>query len=125
MALGNANSSAQARGKSRPIMVKRRKEVVAARDARTITATLIAGVSGSAACSVAGAATFDQTYYTISFTGGTGAYLPDVGSKVYTRKRINDKYALTEGAYLFKVSSSNYYLSIGSDLTVTARALCR
>ena len=125
MALGNSNSSSQSRGKNKPVIVQRRKEVVAARDARTITATLIAGVSGSAACSVAVAATFDQTYYTISFTGGTGAYLPDVGSKVYTRKRINDKYALTEGAYLFKVSSSNYYLSIGSDLTVTARALCR
>ena len=32
MALGNANTSAQARGKNKPVVVKRRKEVVMAKN---------------------------------------------------------------------------------------------
>ena len=36
MALGNANSSAQSRGKNKPVIVKRRKEVVTAKNYRSI-----------------------------------------------------------------------------------------
>ena len=57
MALGNANSQAQSRGKNKPVIVKRRKEVVA----------------------------------------GKGLF---TGTKIYTRRRVNDKFTLSvDGAY--------------------------
>ena len=125
MALGNANTSAQARGKAKPVIVKRRKEVVAAKGAGTITATLITGAdNGSEACATSIA--FDQTYYLRfgDFTGSAGSYLPNGGTKVYTLPRINDKYALTEGLYKFKVGETDYLLNVASNHTVRA-SICR
>tara|TARA_R100000995_G_scaffold10860_2_gene4476 strand:- start:326 stop:703 length:378 start_codon:yes stop_codon:yes gene_type:complete len=125
MSLGNANTSAQARGKAKPVMVKRRKEVVAAKGAGTITATLITGAdTGSDACGTA--ISFDQTYYLRNgdFTGEAGSYIPNGGTKIYTRPRINDKYALTEGLYKFKVGETDYLLDVASNLTARA-TICR
>ena len=125
MALGKANSSAQSRGKNKAVVVKRRKEVVAAKHTVSIVATALTGESaGGAACALAGSISFNKEYFIISYSGSVGAYIPDVGSKVYTRQRINDRYALTEGLYLFKVNTANYVLTIGSDLTVTDASNC-
>ena len=49
----------QARGKAKPVLVKRRKEVVAAKDYYSFMG--IASPEGSAACSTSAAV--DQTYY--------------------------------------------------------------
>ncbi len=38
MALGNANGSSQSRGKNKPVIVKRRKEVVMAKDYNSFAA---------------------------------------------------------------------------------------
>jgi len=125
MALGNANSSAQSRGKNKAVVVKRRKEVVAAKNAVSIIATALTGESTGAGACGSGFA-FNKEYFTINYSSvGMGGFLPDVGSKVYTRQRISDRFALTEGLYLFKVNTNNYLLSIGSDSTVTDRTVCR
>tara|TARA_Y100001937_G_scaffold69631_1_gene94970 strand:+ start:804 stop:1178 length:375 start_codon:yes stop_codon:yes gene_type:complete len=124
MALGNANSSAQSRGKNKSVVVKRRKEVVAAKNTVSIIATALTGESTGAGACGSGLA-FNQEYFLREFSGGVGSYLPDVGSKVYTRKRINDRFAITEGLYLFKVGGANWLLNIGSDSTVADRTVCR
>jgi len=125
MALGNANTSAQARGKNKPVIVKRRKEVVLAKSAGSIVGSRITGESsGASACALAGSTAFDQEYFTVSFSGSAGAYIPNAGSKVYTRRRINDRFALPEGVYLIKVDTANYAMIIRSDSTVQTVANC-
>ena len=122
MALGNANTSAQARGKNKPVIVKRRKEVVMARNYTAIVATSITGETlGAQACFVGGSMAFDKEYYVNNMTGDT----PDVGAKVYTRPRVNDDYLLPEGLYLFKVSGVNWVLTINSSNVVSVRSVCR
>ena len=122
MALGNANTSAQARGKNKPILVQRRKEVVAGESLTAITATSITGETlGAQACFVGGSMAFDKEYYVNNMTGDT----PDVGAKVYTRPRVNDDYLLPEGLYLFKVSGVNWVLTINSSNVVSVRSVCR
>tara|TARA_R100001510_G_C7628916_1_gene188216 strand:- start:373 stop:762 length:390 start_codon:yes stop_codon:yes gene_type:complete len=125
MALGNSNTSAQSRGKAKPVMVKRRKEVVGARNAGTITATsIIAGAeNGSEACGCTPqVCPFNKTYYIKEedVTGEVGSVIPRTGSKVYTRARINDKFALTQGFYKFRVGETDYLLTVQSNLTVRA-----
>lgn len=89
MALGNANSSAQTRGKNKPILVKRRKEVVQAKGYSSFTGST---VQARSACTYRGS--IDQTYY----HDGTST-LPVVGDKVYIRARANSRYFLEDGHY--------------------------
>jgi hypothetical protein len=89
MALGNSNNSAQTRGKNKPILVKRRKEVVAAKGYNSFTSSV---VQSRSACSYRGS--IDQTYY----HNGRGA-LPVAGDKVYRVARANDRYLLADGHY--------------------------
>jgi hypothetical protein len=122
MALGNANSTAQARGKNKPVIVKRRKEVVLAKDYGSIVATGLTGEStDGAACASAGSMAFDKEYYVDNITNG----IPDLGAKVYSRPRINDKYLLEEGIYLFQTGGKNYTLKINSSQIVISRPACR
>jgi len=122
MALGNANTSAQARGKNQPIIVKRRKEVLVGRSYATIVATALTGEShGSPACALAGVMAFDKTYYVKSITEGK----PDIGTSIYSRPRANDDFLLKEGLYLFKVGTANWLLNINSSRVVLGRSLCR
>ena len=125
MALGNANTSAQARGKAKPVIVKRRKEVVMAKRTTTsIVATGLTGaVNGASACSAGGSMNFDKEYYVNNITNG----IPDEGAKVYSRPRINDKYLLEEGLYLFKIPGvvANWVMTINSSNVVEARTVCR
>ena len=127
MALGNANTSAQARGKAKPVMVKRRKEVMQGKSYTALSqATALTGESGGAgACALAGSIDFNKTYYVDSMSAG----LPNVGAKVYTRPRVNDDFLLEEGIYLFKYEvgpgTSNYLFQINSSRTVQSRGACR
>ena len=122
MALGNANTTAQARGKNKPVLVKRRKEVVLAKDYASIVATGFTGEStANAACALAGSLAFNKEYYVDNITNG----IPDIGAKVYTRPRINDRYLLEEGTYLFQTGGKNYTLQINSSQTVQSRPVCR
>ena len=122
MALGNANTTAQARGKNKPVIVKRRKEVVLAKDYASIVATGLTGEStANGACALAGSLAFNKEYYVDNITNG----IPDIGAKVYTRPRINDTYLLEEGIYLFQTGGKNYTLQINSSQTVQSRPVCR
>ena len=69
MPLGNNMSMGQARGKAKPVLVKRRKEVVTARDYTEIQAS---AVQGSFACS-------------------------HTGDRLYTKKRANSKFYPANG----------------------------
>ena len=120
MALGNANSSAQSRGKNKPVIVKRRKEVVLAKSYTSIVATDLTGESnGSAACS-SGLA-FNKVYYVDNVTDGK----PDVGAKMYKRSRASVRYLVTEGLYLIKVGEANWVVTINSSNVVASRVVCR
>tara|TARA_Y100000004_G_scaffold187602_1_gene240610 strand:+ start:123 stop:482 length:360 start_codon:yes stop_codon:yes gene_type:complete len=89
MALGNSFSMGQARGKNKPILVKRRKEVVTAKDYTEIQAS---AVQGSSACSQT---TLNVTYY---HNGSHVSGLPlTAGDKLYTRKQANSEFYPADG----------------------------
>lgn len=119
MALGNANSSAQARGKSRPVMVKRRREVVAAKGYGTITSSeLYDGVRS--ACDI-NTSEVNKTYY----HSGDRA-IPVVGSKIYSRKRAGDRYLLRAGTYKIADGRGGYIeMTIDSNGQVSGLLGCR
>jgi len=91
MALGNANTSAQARGKSKAVKVKRKKERVTAKNYTRISAST---VQLSSACALDTRRACTEHYY----HDGSAA-LPQVGDKVYFTKRASDKHALEAGHY--------------------------
>ena len=97
MALGNANSQAQSRGKNKPVIVKRRKEVVAGKALFTGTVNIIPTDVNKPlnACVLPG------TPDTIVFHDGGGDDFGGIviGTKVYSRRRVNDRFALADGAY--------------------------
>ena len=114
MALGNNFSMGQARGKAKPVLVKRRKETW---DARNYTEILSTDMQGSSACplSIGG-----NKYY----HDGSGTF-PAVSDKVYARKRANTKYYLAEGHYKMHNASDtrttkNIEISSGEVSRVTA-----
>ncbi len=123
MALGSANTSAQARGKNKPVKIKRSKEVGRAKNWFSFVATAITGESsGAGACPLRSSMAFDKVYYVSSMTDGK----PDIGTRVYSSQRSNSKFLLEEGVYLFKVSGANdHYLTINSERFVGGRASCR
>ena len=98
MSLGNANSSAQSRGKNKPVIVKRRKEVVAAKGYTSFSSCTVQSNGGNAC-----AATMDQTYY----HDGSGS-TPTTGDKVYKRARANDRYFLADGHYKIDGGSGRF-----------------
>ena len=91
MALGNANSSAQSRGKNKSIIVKRRKEVVVAEGYTRIAASTVQLAS---ACALDTRRGCTEHYY----HDGSGS-LPAVGDKVYLTKRASDRHVLEAGHY--------------------------
>jgi len=112
MALGNANTSAQARGKAKPVMVKRRKEVVTAKTYVAITGSANQGaVAGNVTCAVDNS-DVNLTYY----HNNTGSAAPRANSKVYSRPRANDRFLLTDGMYKILCGSTYYALGIQNGL---------
>ena len=94
MALGNANTSAQARGKNKPVIVKRRKEVVLGKSLYTMTIDPAVARDERTACAM-----LSGNVNTVVYHNGTANDNPDVGSKIYTRPRVNDRYLLEDGSY--------------------------
>ena len=114
MALGNANSSAQSRGKNRAVVVKRRKEVVVAKGYTEILGT---AVNGTSACALS---LGSNKYY----HDGSGTF-PATNDKVYSRQRANTKYSLANGHYKMHNASDtrttkNIEISSGEVSRVTA-----
>ena len=94
MALGNANTSAQARGKSKAVKVKRRKEVVAGKSFHAISGSAETGQTTlSSTCSVTNVVNI--TYY--HNAGSASGYTR--GTTFYIRARDNKRYALANGYY--------------------------
>ena len=94
MALGNANTQAQSRGKNKPVVVKRRKEVVAGKSLYTMTIDPAVARDERTACAMP-----SGNVNTVVYHNGSSNDNPDAGSKVYTRPRVNDKYLLADGSY--------------------------
>ena len=94
MALGNANSSAQARGKNKPVVVKRRKEVVAGKSFHAITGSAETGETTlQNTCGTS--QSLNRTYY--HNAGSASGYTR--GTTFYIRARDNKRYALANGYY--------------------------
>ena len=116
MALGNASSSAQARGNNEAVVVKRRKEIVLAKN---YTAFLCSDAQGSArgACNFRGSV--NNTYF------HTGDGLPQGGDRVYLIKRADPRGVLGEGWYLVTVDSTKYSMKIsGSNGAISSFSQC-
>ncbi len=115
MALGNANTSAQARGKNKPVIVKRRKEVVLAKNYNSVTCS---PVQANDACRFGGSLT--ETFY----HNGSSA-LPSRDDVVYLTKRANRKTVAEAGHYKILVSGRNYNMQVGSSGVVSRVDGCR
>jgi hypothetical protein len=109
MALGNSNSSSQSRGKNKPVIVKRRKEVVAARGYNSfqVSSALTGIINAQGICS--SSASISNTVY---HNGSSAA--PVANDLVYSRARASEKYLLEDGYYRASISSANHYLIIAS-----------
>lgn len=116
MALGNANTTAQARGKNKAVKIKRHKEIQTAKGYTSFSSTTTQS-NGSNAC----AATMDQTYY----HDGSGA-LPGVGDKVYFKQRAGDRFLLGVGHYKIDLGRGAFKsISIDSSGEVDGVSNCR
>ena len=101
MALGNANSSAQSRGKNKPVMVKRTKELFLAKDYHPLSGSLL--VPSGPPCNLhPGLVT--QAYY--HSAGSAGGYT--TGTHVFTQKRAHTDFYLPDGNYKVTHDGSAY-----------------
>ena len=117
MALGNSNTNAQARGKNKPVAVKRRKEVVAAKSYNTMNGSKKQTRSACGVNSVSG--------LTQKYTHNGRAAAPDVGDKVYSRARADDKFVLESGHYKVGPFGKSFYsIEINSSGVVASRTTC-
>jgi len=116
MALGNANASAQTRGKNKPILVRRRKEVVMARGYGSITGTT---AQSGMACNTR--ASLDKTYY---HNGSRPT--PSVGDKVYISRRADDRRGLLGNGFYKVTADGRSFVSIEiTNGVVAATVNCR
>ncbi len=116
MALGNANTSAQSRGKNKSILVRRRKEVVLAKTYGSISGTT---VQARAACDTRDS--LGETYY----HNGSGS-TPRVNDRVYTSRRADDRRgALQDGFYKITANDRDFVsIQITSGIVVATES-CR
>jgi hypothetical protein len=115
MALGNANTSAQARGKNKPVIVKRRKEVVMAKGYNSFASST---VQASNACRSGGS--LSETFY-----HNGNRLLPATNDVVYSTRRANPRGVLEAGHYKILIGSRNYNMQVGSSGVVSAVNACR
>tara|TARA_R100001510_G_C7584252_1_gene156147 strand:+ start:469 stop:831 length:363 start_codon:yes stop_codon:yes gene_type:complete len=96
MALGNANTQAQSRGKNKPVIVKRRKEVVLGKSLNTVSIDTTSAPNGNAACKLP-----NSNANTVVYHDGPSANRILVGTKVYTIPRLSPEFILDDGFYHF------------------------
>ncbi len=117
MALGNANTQAQSRGKNKPVIVKRRKEIVLAKSYNTVTCgpKLAANT-----CRTTRDAEVTETYF---YNGSASA--PEAGDVVYPARRADSRNVLEAGHYKIGPYSGRYKnMEIGSNGVVSAITNC-
>jgi len=117
MALGNANTTAQSRGKNKSILVRRRKEVVVAKGYSTVNC---GPVESSNTCRV----TRDSEVTASYFYNGSGQ-VPEAGDIVYPKRRADSRNVLAAGHYKIGPYSGRYKnMEIGSNGVVSAVTDC-
>jgi hypothetical protein len=116
MALGNANTSAQARGKNQPVVVKRIKEVVAAKEFTTLLGSLP---------QLASACALRTASLRINYVHDGSSALPSVGDKLYNKPRVNDRFLLEGGHYKVVSGRSVCSVEINRSGVVAAVTICK
>tara|TARA_Y100001973_G_C5032234_1_gene248646 strand:- start:270 stop:605 length:336 start_codon:yes stop_codon:yes gene_type:complete len=111
MGLGNNTSIGQIRGKNKPVVIKRIKEVVRAKDFNSISGS---PVQGSSACSYSGA--LNVTYYTSSTVRVNGV--------LYTSKRARKPNKFTAGHIKYFDGRSNANITVNELGVITALTRC-
>lgn len=120
MALGNSMSVGKARGKGRAILVKRKKEVVTAKNYRQI---LGSSVQSKAACALRNTSVNVKYHY-------NGGAIPGVGNIVYLSKRAKSKNKFEAGNYKITTDtvigkkSVFYNIVVNSSGVITAATKC-
>ena len=114
--LGNGSSTTVSRSKSKAVVVKRRKEVVAAANYTQFNCGAIQANS-SASCSNG-----DATSKTFYHDGS--AALPDVNDVVYSIKRAYSPNSFPAGFYKISASGRAASLQINSVGVVTTKTTC-
>ena len=112
--MGLGNSSGQAGGKSRGVLVKRAKE---RNDAKDYTEVLRTAGQGSSACGL--------SIGTIKFYHDGSSPLPVVDDRVYSIKRLNSIYYLANGHYKVHHASDDrttINMEIGSGIVTRVTA---
>jgi len=118
MALGNANTTAQARGKNTAVKVKRNNEVTAARSFHSLSGSTVE--SGNAAACALGST--PNTYY----HSGSSAAGYTTNDYVYTRKRLNSSFYLPNGYYKVSHDGSTFKsIQISSGQIASTPSTCR
>ena len=115
MALGNANTTAQARGKNKTVIVKRRKEVVMAKGYNSFTSS---PTQASNACR------FGESLSETFYHNGAAA-LPASGDVVYLTRRADSRSVVEPGHYKILVGGRNYNMQVGSSGVVSEVNTCR
>ena len=115
MALGNANTTAQARGKNKSVIVKRRKEVVMAKGYNSFTSS---PTQASNACR------FGESLSETFYHNGAAA-LPASDDVVYLTRRANPRGVLEAGHYKIVIGGRNYSIQVSSSGVVLAVTTCR
>tara|TARA_R100001443_G_C3344002_1_gene175126 strand:- start:929 stop:1324 length:396 start_codon:yes stop_codon:yes gene_type:complete len=102
MALGSANTAAQARGKNKSVKLKRYKEVKLAKGGGSFVGSANLGTAKSANKTACSTSVLDVniTYY---HNGSLG--VPAVGDKIYAKRRYNDKYLAADGFYKVRANT--------------------
>lgn len=117
MALGNANTTAQARGKNKAVKIKRHKEV---RTAVGYTQISASPKQSSNACSINTSSGLTETYY----HSGRAA-LPAQFDQVYSKRRANERYYLEPGHYKTSNGTLHQSFEIGRRGSVMAVTICK
>ena len=118
MALGNANTSAQARGKNKATKIRTAKDRVGARSFHSLSGSTVE--SGNAAACALGST--PNTYY----HDGSSAAGYTTNDYVYTRKRLNSRFYLPDGYYKVSHDGSTFKsIQISSGQIASTPSTCR
>ena len=105
MALGNANTSAQARGKNKATKIRTKKDKDTAAN-YTAFSTTVVETSVANSCSISTSNMTKQYFH----DGSHASNLPyQVGDKVYTTKRTNPRFYLPDGYYKIGPDRGRYF----------------
>ena len=120
MALGNSNTTAQARGKNKATKIRTRKDKDTARDYKAFS-TAAVETGNTEACAISTGSMTIECFH----DGSHASNLPfNVDDKVYTTKRTNPRFYLPDGYYKIGPDRGRYYSIQVTNGKVAARTSC-